>query len=184
MAQVRDDDWIVKAQGGDRAAFMELTERYWGRVYRWVLSLSRCTHLSEDVTQETFLKAWCNLASFQPGTSFRAWLFRIASNRFLDLRRGVRGKRPEQLPETLVSQEPGPIAVALSNECQTRLNQACELLPTSLRSAFLLRVRDGLEFDDIGRILGVSPETARWRLFKARQFLLNHMGEYLDGSPT
>jgi RNA polymerase sigma-70 factor (ECF subfamily) len=184
VQQAQEDDWIVRAQQGDRQAFMALVERYWGRVQRWLAGLSRCRHTAEDLAQEAFLKAWSHLASFRPGTSFRAWLFRIAANAFIDSRRGPRGRPPRPLPPALGAREPGPVAVALGRECQARLDEACTRLPTPLRAAFLLRTQEDLSFAEIGQALGITEETARWRLFKARQRLLRELGEYLDEPPT
>src|SRR5262249_40714408 len=81
-----EDAWIEQARAGDRAAFTALVDVYWGRIFRWLRGMTRCSHLAEDLTQDVFLKAWTALASFEPGTSFRAWLFRIAANRFVDTR--------------------------------------------------------------------------------------------------
>jgi RNA polymerase sigma-70 factor (ECF subfamily) len=175
---------IRRAQGGDQDAFAELAEEYWGRIYRWLLKTIRCPHTAEDLTQDVFLKAWSALGSFQAGTSFRAWLFRIAGNRFIDTRRGPRGLPVAILPATLTSREPGPVGVALAGECQARIDRAVELLPVDLRAVFLLRVQEGLPFADIALMFDITEETARWRLFKARQMLLNDLGDYLDGAKT
>ncbi|HLW65326.1 MAG TPA: sigma-70 family RNA polymerase sigma factor, partial [Gemmataceae bacterium] len=68
-------------------AFAAVVEEHWQAVYRLLHSLSGNVHETEDLTQETFLRALQRLASFQPGTSMRNWLMRIASNAFFDVRR-------------------------------------------------------------------------------------------------
>ena len=75
-------EWIRVAQAGDNSGFARLVEHYWDRLYRWLYHLSRDRHGAEDLTQETFLKAFAGLRKFQPGTNFGAWLFRIAHNNF------------------------------------------------------------------------------------------------------
>src|SRR5438105_7319383 len=71
---------IESAQHGEREAFAELVKHYWDRLYRWLYHLTHDRHLAEDLVQESFLRAFRALASFQAGTNFQAWLFRIAHN--------------------------------------------------------------------------------------------------------
>ncbi len=80
-----ESDWITAAQAGDRQAFGQLVERYWDRLYRWLYHLTRDRHKAEDLVQETFLKVLAALDSFRPGSNFRAWLFRIGHNNFVNL---------------------------------------------------------------------------------------------------
>jgi RNA polymerase sigma-70 factor (ECF subfamily) len=176
-----EQNWVERAQTGDRQAFAGLVDLYWGRVYRWLLGLSRCRHAAEDLAQEAFLKAWTALPSFQPGTSFRAWLFRIAGNGFVDSRRGPRGRPVQALPAALCAAGPGPVGLVLAQECQARIEAACANLPAPLRAVFLLRTQEGMSFAEVAQVLGLTEETARWRLYKARQRLLVELGEYLDG---
>jgi RNA polymerase sigma-70 factor (ECF subfamily) len=171
---------IERAQQGDREAFAGLVDRYWVPIFRWLHSLCERSHTAEDLTQDVFLKAWSALGTFQPGTSFRAWLFRIARNALIDSQRGPRGKPPAPMPETLASSEPGPVQTLLGQECQTLVQQAVARLPGPLRTAFLLRTREDLSHTEIAEALGITEETARWRLFKARQLLLKELGPYLD----
>ena len=184
MDQATEQQWVRQAQAGDRQAFAALVDCYWQRIYRWLFGLTGSTHSAEDLTQDTFLKAWAGLPSFQGTLGFRAWLFRIAGNSLIDSRRGPRGVRPEQLPDSLTAREPGPVAAVLSREGQTVVQEACARLPAKLRSAFLLRTQEGLSFEEIGRILGVTEETIRWRVFKARHLLLNELKAYLDEKPS
>jgi RNA polymerase sigma-70 factor (ECF subfamily) len=172
--------WIDRAQSGDHAAFASLADAYWGRVCRWLRGMTRCPHTAEDLTQDVFLRAWSALGTFVPGTSFRAWLFRIAANRFIDVKRGPRGKKARMLPTALSGRDPSPVAVLLADECQARVQSAIERLPAAFRAVFLLRIQEGLPFGDIAVALGVTEETVRWRLFKARQRLLEELGDYLD----
>jgi RNA polymerase sigma-70 factor, ECF subfamily len=170
---------IRQSQAGDRQAFASLLDSYYSRINRWLYGLTGNRHTAEDLTQDVFLKAWAALPNFQ-GTGFRAWLYRIASNLLIDSRRGPRGVRPDQLPEGLTAREPGPIAVVLGREGQTVVMEACEKLPAKLRAAFLLRTQEELEFDEIARVLEITEETVRWRVFKARHMLLNELKAYLD----
>jgi RNA polymerase sigma-70 factor, ECF subfamily len=180
MSHTEEASWVRRAQRGDRAAFASLVDAYWSRLYRWLFGLTHDSHIAEDLTQDAFLKAWSKIATFQAGTHFRAWLFRIAHNAMLDRQRGARGIRPQQLPESLATNEPEPVTTLVTQELQTQLRAALETLPARLKAPFLLRTQDELAFSEIAQILAVTEETARWRVFKARRLLLNQLGDALD----
>jgi RNA polymerase sigma-70 factor (ECF subfamily) len=179
-----DEDWLIQqAQAGDRAAFARLIEYYWDRLYRWVYRLSHNRHTAEDLTQEAFLRALAGLGSFRVGGSFQAWLFRIAHNHFLNQRR--QGQRIRiTFPEELASPEEGPAEQALSKEGLQLLARAVGRLPTEFRAAFLLRVEEELSFREIAEILQITEETARWRVFKARQKLMETLAPQLEREKT
>ena len=162
---------IRRAQQGDRESFAGLVEAYWDRLYRWLYHLAHDRHAAEDLAQEAFLKALANLHRFQAGTNFQAWLFRIAYNRFVNhYRRSSRSRQP--LPAQLVDHEPGPVEQAIGREARDNLARAVGRLPNDYRSALLLRVDEGMSFREIAGVLEITEETARWRVFKARQKLM------------
>lgn len=163
--------WIVASQAGDRSAFSHLVENYWNRLYRWLYQVTHDRHTAEDLTQDAFLKAWANVSRFRTGTNFRAWLFRIAHNALLNSRRGPRNRRAG-LPDDVQGVAPGPEEIALGRETTAQLDKAIESLPTEWRAAFLLRIHEDLSFREIAAITDTTEETARWRVFKARQKLM------------
>ncbi|MFO0881466.1 MAG: sigma-70 family RNA polymerase sigma factor [Gemmataceae bacterium] len=166
--------WLLAAQAGDRAAFARLVEVYWPRLFRWLVHLTRDRHLAEDLAQETFLKALAHLDRFRAGTNFRAWLFRIGHNAFANLHRSP-GRRRAALPDDLAASAPGPVEAACSREQLRELAAAVEGLPTDFKAALLLRVDEGLSFRQIAEVLETTEETARWRVFKARQKLMDKL---------
>ena len=163
---------IRAAQKGDRPAFAALIEAYWDRLYRWLHHLTRDRHAAEDLAQETFLKAFAGLDRFKAGTNFAAWLFRIAHNAWANQRR-AEVRRREPLPEDLAAKECGPPEEAESREALRDLARAVGRLPQEFRAALLLRAEQGLSFREIADVLDLTEETARWRVFKARQKLLS-----------
>jgi RNA polymerase sigma-70 factor (ECF subfamily) len=169
---------IRGAQQGDRQAFARLVERYWNGLYRWLYHLAHDSHTAEDLAQEAFLKALNGLHTFRPGTNFRAWLFRIAHNTFANYRRSARPRQP--YPEDLPAGDEGPVELALSREALQLLAEAVGRLPAEFRAAFLLRAEEGLSFRQVGDVLGITEETARWRVFKARQKLMSVLAPQLD----
>ncbi len=168
-----DEERLIRAaQDGDRPAFAGLVEHYWDRLYRWLYRLSHDRHTAEDLTQETFIKAFAGLHRFRAGTNFAAWLFRIAHNNFANGRRAkVRPREP--LPDNLASRDGDPLEQAQSREALRDLARAVGRVPEEFRSALLLRVEQGLSFREIAEVLDLTEETARWRVFKARQKLLS-----------
>jgi RNA polymerase sigma-70 factor (ECF subfamily) len=165
-------EWIRAAQAGDRAAFAQLVESYWDRLYRWLYHLTRDRHAAEDLTQETFLKTLAAIGSFRPGSNFRAWIFKIGHNNFVNQKRAERRTR-QSLPEDLPSKDAGNVEGSAENrETLEVVAQAVAELPPDFRAALMLRVEEGLSFREVARVLKTTEETARWRVFKARQKLM------------
>ena len=165
-------DWIRAAQAGDRSAFARLIERYWERLYRWLYRMTRDRHTAEDLTQETFLKALAAVKTFRAGTNFRAWVFRIGHNNFVNQKRAERRVK-QQLPEDAAAPELSTAEATTENrEALEAIAQAVADLPSDFRAALTLRVEEGLSFREVARILNTTEETARWRVFKARQKLM------------
>ncbi|MBA4191855.1 MAG: hypothetical protein C0467_28075 [Planctomycetaceae bacterium] len=164
-------EWIQAAQLGDRSAFARLVERYWDRLYRWLYHVTRDRHAAEDLTQETFLKALAALKSFRPGSNFRAWVFRIGHNNFVNQKRADR-RTKHQLPEDAAAPDIGTEAAIENRETLEVVAKAVAELPEDFRAALTLRVEEELSFREVAKILNTTEETARWRVFKARQKLM------------
>ena len=174
-----EHEQIRRAQSGSREAFAVLVNHYWDRLYRWLYHLSHNRHTAEDVAQESFMKAFANLASFRPGTSFQAWLFRIGHNNLVNARRLEKKKR-QAFPEHLEALGAGPAEEVMSREALQLLARSIGRLPQDFRSAFLLRVEEDLSFREIAEVLQTTEETARWRVFKARQKLMDVLAPQLE----
>ncbi|QVL34619.1 RNA polymerase sigma factor [Telmatocola sphagniphila] len=173
---------ILAAQAGDKSAFTSLVNTYWDRLYRWLVQVTRDSHAAEDLAQETFLKAFSRLDRFTAGSNFRAWIFRIAHNNWVNLQR-VNRKQKAELPEELSEWEPGPDQRAQDrDDLRSLLNDVAKLAP-DFRAAIMLRAEGELSFKEIGEVMGVPEETARWRVFKARQRLVQ-MQEERENSKT
>lgn len=162
---------VDQARAGDKAAFASIVEVYWDKLFRWLYQLTRDRHRAEDLTQETFLKALAALDSFRPGTNFRAWLFRIGHNSLVNMKRSDR-RNVQALPDVPATDDGGPGRRLEDQEELAVVARAIAELPNDFRSALLLRVQEGLSFKEIATVLATTEETARWRVFKARQKLL------------
>src|SRR5205823_5256346 len=134
---------------------------------------------AEDLTQETLLKALAALDRFRAGSNFRAWLFRIAYNGFVNhSRKAVRAR--EVFPGDVATTAEGPAEQAMSRESLRLVARAVGRLPDEFRAAFLLRVEEDLSFRQVADVLGTTEETARWRVFKARQKLMDVLSPQLE----
>src|SRR5262245_36315768 len=177
VALTDEPELVRGAQTGDRQAFAALVGRYWDRLHRWLYHLTHDAHAAEDLAQESFLRALSALAGFEAGTNFRAWLFRIAHNQWANQRRRqqVRQAFPKDVPDAGA----GPPELAMTREALAQLARAVGRLPSDYRAAFLLRAEEDLSFSEIAQVLDVTEETARWRVCRARQKLMEVMGAHL-----
>jgi RNA polymerase sigma-70 factor (ECF subfamily) len=171
---------VREARAGDQEAFAALVHQYWGRIHRWLYGLNRNVHEAEDLTQEAFLRAWATLPDLENEAAFRPWLFRIAQNALIDCRRSPRPVASLAVCESARAREPGPLLSALHREGEGLLEQACAGLPELYRAPFLLWTQEELAYNEIAAALGISEETARWRVCKARHLLLKDLEGYLD----
>ena len=139
--------------------------------YRFVGSM----HDAEDMVQETFLRAYRQIHSYDSRAGFGTWLFRIATNCSLDLlrKRGVRRESQEPAFEDdgpkmeLPSTAPSPERLAISGQIRRRLRVALAQLSPAERAAFILRHFEGVPIDEISRALGHSNSAARQSVFRA-----------------
>jgi RNA polymerase sigma-70 factor (ECF subfamily) len=160
------------AQAGDRDAFARIVERYWDRLHRWLYQMTRDRHQAEDLTQETFLKALAAIGSFRAGSNFRAWLFRIGHNNFVNLKRSGKRLKPPGAEEAEAPPTASPADAMADKESLAAVTAAVQDLPPEFKTALLLHTQQGLSYREIAAIVKTTEETARWRVFKARQKLM------------
>jgi RNA polymerase sigma-70 factor, ECF subfamily len=151
----------------------EIVRAHADRVYRLAYRLSGNQHDAEDLTQETFIRVFRSLASYQPGT-FEGWLHRITTNLFLDMARRRSRLRMEALPEDtdrLIGDGPGPDEVYSQTHLDPDLEAALDELAPEFRAAVVLCDVEGLSYEEIGATLGVKLGTVRSRIHRGRQAL-------------
>jgi RNA polymerase sigma factor (sigma-70 family) len=151
----------------------EVVRDHADRVYRLAYRLTGNQHDAEDLTQETFIRVFRSLASYQPGT-FEGWLHRITTNLFLDMARRRARVRMEALPEDadrIPGGDPSPDQVYASSHLDPELQAALDELPPDFRAAVVLCDVEGLSYEEIGATLGVKLGTVRSRIHRGRQAL-------------
>ena len=153
-------------------AFDELVELHWDSVYRLVYHLCGNLHDAQDLAQETFVKAIAARSSFKVGTNLKAWLLRIASNSFLDLRRKKKTTRAAPMEAEPAVTFPDGMQ---NTELMQMLTAAIQQLDETQRMVFLLRTQDDLSFREIAQTLETTEETARWHMLQARRRLMKQL---------
>ncbi len=191
----QDRELLTRAQGGDSRAFRELIERHQRRAFAIALSLVRDENDARELVQDAFLRVHRNLASFQGGSSFFTWLYRIITNLAIDLMRKPSRRVADlddttrDLEETLDGEMPllsrvegsDPLEQVKRKEIAGRLKVALEDLPEYHRAVIVMREVDGLSYDEMAAALGVSKGTIMSRLFHARQKLQKALADcYLE----
>jgi len=150
----------------DRDAFAELVRRHQPGVSRFVSRYLRSRDDNDEVVQETFLRAWQQIARFQPDTNFGAWVMTIA--RFLCMAR-LKDAQRHPAPASLGPQHEPPAAPLPEN--LERLRLACDKLPLAQREVIALRFFDELDYRSIAQITGDSEVALRSRLHDALEKL-------------
>jgi RNA polymerase sigma-70 factor, ECF subfamily len=167
---------VTDALGGSQAAFEQIVRRYQRPVISLIVRMIGDPAQAEDLAQETFVKAFRHLKSFDATRRLSSWLFRIAHNTTLDaLRRlkpevleldGLHDGDPHRDPPAPA--QPDPLEQAALGAA---LNRALLTLRPGYRAAIALRYDQQLPFDEIGRILGIPEVTARSYVHRARKEL-------------
>ncbi|MCW3052980.1 MAG: polymerase, sigma-24 subunit, RpoE [Chthonomonadales bacterium] len=189
-----DTALVQRAQANDRAAFNEIVLRYKSKVYNYIFRMVHHALDAEDLTQETFLRAYLSIRSFQSRASLNTWLFRIATNLCIDYSRknkkiqtmtsslSMEGEDDENETERDIPDVAfDPQRMLLNKELGLVLNRALSELPEKLRTVVLLYDIEGLPYDEISAIVGCPLGTVKSRLFNARSALRDKLSPYLSG---
>jgi RNA polymerase sigma-70 factor, ECF subfamily len=167
---------VERTRAGDTAAFRVLVERYGRSVFRLAFRMTGNEFDAEDVVQETFLRAYKQLGSYESRSSFSTWLYRIAANYSLDLirsrkrhvgRRVTEGPDEEDILDSVKTNDPAQDRVYYSAQVKERLDAALQLLSEQERTAFLLRHFEGQSIEQIGSVLDLGASATKNSIFRA-----------------
>jgi RNA polymerase sigma-70 factor, ECF subfamily len=187
--ELADQAAVEQARAGDPEAFRVLVERHSRALFRLAFRMTGNEYDAEDVVQETFLRAYRQLAKFDERASFGTWLYRIAANYALDMIRS-RNRRGEQhrsgggqAADSLLSMptgDPPPDRLAWSGEVRERVAEALDELSAAERLAFVLRHFEGMGIEEVSRALGCQPGAAKHSIFRAVQKLRRALEPLVD----
>lgn len=176
-AEDDEQDLIRRARRGDREAFGVLVQRYQQRVVGVARALVHNPDDAVELGQETFIRAFQNLRSFEGRSSFSTWLYRIASNLAIDWRRRenryviARGEEAENELRKIPSGQGDSFAAVARDELSRKVRDALKELTAEHRQVILLREMEGLSYEEISEILSCPRGTVMSRLHYARSHL-------------
>jgi RNA polymerase sigma-70 factor (ECF subfamily) len=161
MPGATDAELVERVVNGDTESFAELIRRYEEKLFRYVLYLTHDTTLSEDIVQDTFIKAYQNLQSYNPKYSFSSWVYRIAHNGAMDSFRksrhiadGVEVDSLEQASDEM------NIVQSIDREILHDDVQEClEELEAKYREVLMLQYYENMRFSDIADVLHIPVST-------------------------
>jgi RNA polymerase sigma-70 factor, ECF subfamily len=194
-AAIDDLGLVHAAQNGDVSAFEQLVARYDRKLFRIAEHVMHNREDSQDVVQETFLKAFQHLGTFREDSQFSTWLIRITLNQALmklRKRRTIRevsldedsGTDADTLPRQVTDWAPNPEELYGVSQLRDVLIQSLEKLRPNLRTAFVLRDIEGLSIKQTAEVLHLSCAAVKTRLLRARLQLRESLNEYFGNDRT
>ncbi|MEE8288082.1 MAG: RNA polymerase sigma factor RpoE [Nitrosomonadaceae bacterium] len=187
-----DQQLVERAQRGDKQAFDLLVIKYQRKLARLLSQFIRDAAEVEDVTQETFIKAYRSLSSFRGESAFYTWLYRIginAAKNFLvaqkrrasnttngfDIGDAENFEEGSQLRELNT-----PESELMSRQIAQTVHQTLQALPEELRTAITLREIEGLSYEEIANIMNCPTGTVRSRIFRAREAIADKLQSVME----
>jgi RNA polymerase sigma-70 factor, ECF subfamily len=184
---MEDKQLVRLAQEGSPEAYEELVTKYQSKVYSMALSFTRNREAADDLAQEVFLKAYLALPKFHGKSEFGTWLYRISINHIRDyLRKKGRAKEVslDDVAEVSFSDREQAERAEMEKETESRralVRTFVQGLPEKYRIILTLRDIQGLPYEDISRVLRLSPGTVDSRLHRARRMLRVKLAPYMTG---
>ena len=172
-----DEALLRQSQSGDPTAFEPLITKYQRMIFSLAYRMTGSLDDAEDLTQEPFIRAYRNLASYRAASKFSTWLYRIAVNACLNWRQ--RETMRGQVHSKWAEGEAGRGHETVS-EAEARVHAALLKLSPKQRAAIMLTIYDGFSHAEAGKILGCSETTVSWRVFVARRRLKGWLTAHRD----
>lgn len=172
---------VEKTKLGERTAFAELVVLYKDKIFNYLYRLTGSREDAEDLAQETFLRAYAKIDTFDTTMRFSPWIYRIAQNAAVDL---MRKRKPMvYLDEPASSDGEGNVSWQVASDCpgpdeqvsfsslKAEIEESIMLLPLTYRSVLLLRYTQEMSYEDMARALDLPVTTVKTRLHRAREAL-------------
>jgi len=177
--------WVQQAREGDQAAFTQLVEAYQAPVYNLAYRMLGNMVEAEDAAQETFIRAYRRLETYDPSRKFSSWLLAIASHYCVDVlrRRRMNYLSFDELPpmvELSMPRSTQPEQVVVSQQQASAVQRLLETLPASYRMPVVLRYWYDMSYREIADLMGVTESTIKTRLHRARAKLAQQVAVKTD----
>jgi len=160
---------VQAAKAGDLTAFARIYREHVGRVYALCMRLAADRVFAEQLTQDTFVRAWERIATYRGESTFAAWLRRLTINVVMGERR-VASRRSRRV----VTADDETLAAApreRTDDADIDLERAIARLPEGARTVFVLHAIEGYRHDEIAELTGIAEGTSRAHLYRAREIL-------------
>jgi len=173
--------WVSRALAGDDEAFTQLVEAYQGPVYNLAYRMLGTATEAEDAAQETFLRVYTRLDSYDPQRKLSSWILSIASHHCVDRLRRRRGNTLSM--EEIMSwrwvpdDKPKPEERTLTRESNTAIHRLLQQLPEQYRLAIVLRYWHDLSYEEMAEVTDSTVSAVKSRLHRARQMMAGRLGE-------
>jgi len=181
MVSTNDSAIVQKALKGNQEAYTVLLKKYRGTIFSLVYRMVKSKDEAEDLVQETFIKAFSALSSFNDEYAFSTWLFKIASNNCIDYLRKKRlqtlsiDKPVESKDGQIVKEYPDPIETPekrlIAHEKTSIIDIAIDSLPKKYRMVIIMRHKEEKSYEEIADELNLPLGTVKARIFRAREKL-------------
>jgi len=180
VSTLADEEVVRRILEGETALFELIVRRYNQRLFRATRAILRDDDAAEDAMQEAYVRAFAKLDQFAGEAKFSTWLTKIAVYEALGRLR--RAKSQEELPDTMNADD-NPERTAYGRELRVAIEQAVDSLPPLYRSVFVMREIEDLSVAETAECLGITQETVKTRLHRARTLLRSRLERAL-GSAT
>lgn len=189
QAKRADYDLVRKAKAGDGRAYDALMEMYHDAVFNVIFRMVRNKQEAEDLTQETFIKAYNSINSFNETYAFSTWLFKIATNHCIDFFRKRKlvthsldepiQYKDNEIKHEYATDEPNVDSKIVASEKSKIIREAINKLPEKYRIAIILRHHEEKSYEEIAQILNLPLGTVKARIFRAREMLKKYLKDAL-----
>lgn len=180
---------IERALEGDQKAYTDIVARFREQIYHFIYRMVKDKAQAEDLTQETFIKAFRALASFNSNYAFSTWLYKIAANNCIDHFRKKKlattsidtpiKAKDGDLHRDFPDQDQGPESELISKEQTNQIQSAIDSLPAKYKEAILLRHSQDKSYEEISEELDIPLGTVKVRIFRAREMLKARMKDQM-----
>lgn len=188
-----DEQLMALYRAGSRDAFEELFARHHRKVIHFCFRMTGDQARAEEAAQEVFLRIARAAAAYEPTAKFTTWMYTIARRTTLNFIRDEKGEggRPddpaaggEEIPDR-AARLPGPESltpdyIAWSSQLRVKFEEALRALPGTHRDAFVLNRGEGLSYEEVASVLGITVQAVKSRIFRAREMLLDRLAGLIE----
>jgi RNA polymerase sigma-70 factor, ECF subfamily len=185
---MEDEAWVQGAKGGDQSAFARLVDQYKTPVYNLAFRMLGNSEDAEDAAQETFLRAYSQLSTYDLTRKFSSWLMSIAAHYCIDQ---LRRRRFSWLPidaldglDWLWASDDRPEQTVIDSEDRDEVRRLLLILPAKYRLVLVLRYWYDLSYAEIAQMTKMSEAAVKTRLHRAREMLSEHLNGIDLPAPT